>query len=413
MHKNLIKDRIQNRLIEFRNRFLGRVFLPIFMVSSFLAVFTFTGNILMQQLLPAAEIGKFTLILTLIIIIGPISHLGQGGQLLRKYSSSDPGTYNWPKDLLFNFLIIMVITTFSVGVTNLIYGQTIRPFLTILWLCSVSLGLIGSVVAILRSHQIYLASAILSRAPFAAILILVIMATQIPHDEFLVIIAGLTAVFIVIAISAMFLAINRVPVGRKTLVIKERFEGLHFMLWGFSDMISTYGEIAIGAIFLNPASLAIYAVAKNLSRLFELVRNTFDIILPTEISKKKKVNTKRNLTLVGLLTVFLVVLHGIFGPILIDVFFGDKYDAAKPLVILLALAGGLRLIHAFPHSSLIVDQQSKSLIFYLRSSFIFELVGVLLILLAVSQWGLNGMAIVVPLLWLGRLILGFVIRSIS
>lgn len=397
----------------FRSRFLGRVLLPIFIVSSFFAVLTFMGNILMQKLLPADEIGKFTLILTLIIIIGPISHLGQGGQLLRKYSSSHPGTYNWPKDLLLNFLIIMVITSLSVGVTNLIYGQKIQPFLPILWLCSVSLGLIGSVVAILRSHQDYIGSVILTRAPFAAILILVIMATQIPHDEFLVIIVGLTTVFIFISISAILLAIRRVPVGIKTLVIEERLEGLHYMLWGFSDMISTYGEIAIGAIFLSPASLAIYAVVKNLSRLFELVRNTLDIILPTEISKKKEIYTKRNLTLVGLLSVLLVVLHGIFGPILIDMFFGDRYDAAKPLVILLALAGAFRLIHAFPHSSLIVDQQSKSLIFYLRSSFIFELIGMLLIVLAVSRWGLNGMAFVVALLWLGRLILGFVIRSLS
>ena len=117
-----------------KSRYLIRIVLPVLISTSFLAVISFVGNILVQNWLNSDEVGIYTIVISLISIIGPVSQAGQTGQMLRKYSGSPSGHYNWPRDLTGNFLNKFdnfILYLVLVPCPDLFHRNSIIPH----WLC--------------------------------------------------------------------------------------------------------------------------------------------------------------------------------------------------------------------------------------------------------------------------------------
>ncbi len=339
--------------------------------------------------LPIEQFGKYSLFISLMVIIGRLTDFGTNSTFVANsiLSKTKKSTLIYTK---------IVLTG-----TALIIGFSVLALLNLLTL-KLSLIFTGGVVAYSLSYLLY---AFYQREERYTLLVLLytipalIKAASAPFFYFKLInpsVEMASAIFGLSIFSGCFLLINSNPLKNIKLNLSKENLILLKNSWpaGISQTINEVWSAlsnSIAKIISGFADVGIFSLASKVSVVFSLLSlSIFTVLLPKN-AKRKKQELKYSFDEAALLAMLLLVM-GIVGVIssrfVISTFFGPQFKGSLELLNILVFAAALTSISAFMENYFFIEQDPKKILIINTSKLATFLLSVLILTPSLKLQGL-------------------------
>ncbi len=365
-------------------------------------------NILLARELSKDEFGLFSLLMTVVLFVNPLTLLGQHHAFVRFMSDKACADYAWKTWFFKKLLLILGLSVFMILIVYPIYNFT-NISLLFLILATFSSALTDLYAAIYRAQGRYevsmwvfqLLSLIL---PVAALLLLV---TKIfTFNNILIVFALLyfATPSIIIALSN-----RRSFSGEQTLPQEVWRDGL--FLWGMdlSFLIIAFIDRLLIPKLLTYDALGEYFAIFTLMRGFDLLQRAIEFVLFPHVKRSGKLNLTRNsLAILG----FGLLLSAIYiagGDFFVSLLFKGKYSNSAYLIPYFCILGSIRLLHAIPYSIIGGSMRQKRLKQMLYLNIATVSLAFVLNFILIQKDGLRGAVIASIILWTIKTLTGYAI----
>lgn len=380
----------------------------VFIIIGFSFFFGFLKQVFLARELTKTELGNFSLFMTIIAFIYPITLLGKQNSLVRFFSRENIQNYDW-KNLLYRILIVsVVLCTVFLLVTTLIYKIQIGPFIFIF------IALCGSVIAdlytsIMRSEGHFEKSIFWHRSvrfSFPVVLLIIYLIDDINLKSVLI---GFSIIYIIYIFTVIVLTNTKYPNGTEKVPSRIHTDGLFFLGSDISLLVVANMDRFIIAKILPIEDLAIYFSIYTIMRIYELLYQAIEYVLLPYSNKFKNTNIIKlcaNVFLIGMgITVFYIFL----GPKVVHLVYDGKYDSGISLIPLFCALGLVRILYSIPYSFIGGKLKQIALKYLLYSNLGIVLINIVVGIIFTSLWQLKGAVLSTIFVWMLRTCCAFLI----
>ncbi len=363
-------------------------------VLALIMLFASLSSIMLGRTLSPTAFGRFSLMRTLVLFIGPLAVWGQDVAAARFFSRHGVKKYKWRGALATVVGIGCVIALIGVGVAGLVYR------LSWLWTVALFLALVAYVSTLFLSNlmrsQAKYSQAILMLNGFRGLFFIAVLSMfvlKISSAE--AAIFAYYGIIIVAAIVNVRYAVAALPHGDQPVPRQMHTTGLLFM--GSQASVAIIGSLDSLFIpgLLDLPSLALYQAAVVPSQLFNIIGRAGKYVWVPEFGRSKSIKVKRLAIIVAAVSFMLLVLLIVFARPLLHLLFAGKYDAGAKVLRVLAVAGAVRLLYNLA-SSVIIGKLTREALYYhfgVTVAMVFVQVGLLLFML--KRFGVLGAAMTI------------------
>ena len=315
-------------------------------------------NVLLTRLLPAADVGVYFLLISLVAFCATLAQAGVLQVLLRKVAlSPSVGERRGAANDIRSACMYIGIGLFIVGFILLFFFDAwvakFTPgrsdlnsivFLIILW--TAVLAFQGVVTESFRGfHNIrnaVLFGGIFTNSLFVIMLSVMYFRGLKPSlTDVVELVVGLVAIALVVGLSILSRQIIAVEAGGYLKRIKSiYFEAIPLLLSGLLMLVLSQGDLWIVGLFLGSENTAIYGVAAKLAFLTAMPLNLINAILPPHISQLHAANKLLDLEKllrvsagIASIPAFFMALGAVFfGKNLLGFLYGEQFRQAGPVL---------------------------------------------------------------------------------
>ena len=359
------------------------------MISLLAGSATFLALIVLYRRLDLNDAGTLTLVLATVQVVMMVAGLGQPTLILRLYSRTSVGEFNWPRDLAISIILSFPLILLICMAASLLYE--IRGLhIVLIFIAAASQLAILAQSQMLNASKRYAWGNALLRLPNSLLILpalaLLLLNIKSEIDTVLILYSALTACAFLIGLILLYLYIPR---GRHEIAWKDRMNGVIFLFTQSSYSLPEQGIVAIAGGLLPPPLLAIYGAMAVILKPIDLLSSVLRSILTSELIREHDKNRSTlflGLWLTGLLTMGLTVL---FGAGVMNVIYASRYAEGTILIPWLGLAGLFRLVEILPRSYIIGISGQADL-----RRFVLWQVLVAIIVLAIGGWMVSNKGVV-------------------
>lgn len=373
------------------------------------SVCTLLSNVLIARMLSKADMGLFSLIISLVMLFSTIALLGRSNALARYFSKRDLAEFNWRKELRRTWPLSLLIIVILVLCSQIIYRLPSVYFfvITIISLIFVYIQLIsGGIIRPQRKYNL----AMFSQKGFVFLFIILLLAStkfgSPTLNRLLLLYSFSLAIF---GIFTFGLASSKFVNGPTDIPKEVRMESLLF--WGINISliaIRSLDKLFIGKL-ISYDDLAIYVAIFTVMGLYELSSMSLGYVLLPHFGGKKRIYLTRHVSQAALIAAGVSCLYLIWGKKIVHFVYSGKYDEGIPIIAFFILAGICKVLYAIP-SSMIggrLEKKALQLTFYLNAASV--LLHIIFLFWFISIWGLKGAAGATLAIWFLRALQGYII----
>jgi O-antigen/teichoic acid export membrane protein len=368
-------------------------------VTSLLALI---ASALMYRILPKADAGAFALLTAFVQTVLILGGLGQSTLTQRVYSRAEPGAFNWRADLDRQLLFILPV---SVLISLLIAHLYQLPPWEMLFVLTGALlwNQIVTSGSILAANQRYAWASTLPRLPNGLLIIPAALIALVPVLATLdAALAGLLGAALA-SLALSWFALRRLKMtGDRTISLRQRGYGLVFLANQTATLVPDYLLLAAAGLVAPPEDLALYGALMLLFRPTQLLQNVLAQVLTTELARAQRPRLGRIL-LAFAAAAALIIVGGILlaGPAT-QLAYAGRYAPGWTLIALVSLASGLDVLETLPRSYLVGRASRRVLGYFGISQLAIAVIGLLIGLALVHEWGIEGAALGAVLIFIAR-----------
>ena len=365
-------------------------------------------NILLARSISEKDFGLYSLLLTIIGFLYPISLLGLQTSLVRFLSGQDFKRFNFLKGLRNILILSAIIALVGALIASDIYLLP-TPLLLFLIVVIVSSAINDLIAAVLRAQGLYNLSMFIFRGVnFFILVVLIVLYTsnQLNFDNALF---GIAIIFAAFSIVTSTIASKHFGRGDESFPSSIWKDGMIF--WGTD--ISLLVVVSIDRFLipkmLSLEALGLYFAIFAMMRLFDLTFQSFEFVLLPYARRLKKYNLiwiAIAATTVGL---SLTIVYLTLGSYVVDLVYKGKYTHGVYLIPYFCVMKLMRILYVIPYSIISGRLQDKRLYQLFYSNMTTMLLSIMLALIFISIWGLVGAVLAATVAWFVRAMAGFVI----
>ena len=330
-------------------------------VSAVASALSLLGISLILRSLSDEEAGAFALLQALVQTIGLVAAMGFPTVVTRRYSRPIGNGYDWRRDTAGTVVFAMAPLTGAIVLARLAY-ELPEAQLAFLFGSGAALVVLWVFSSMLSASGHYTWSSLIVRVPSALLLPIGLGSLFLPALRQLntVIILQLAGTGVTV-ILASYLMAQLLPRTGGAITLRERLQGIPFLLSSAILLIPDHVVVALGGAILTAPQLATYAAIAVLLRPFRLIRAVLSMVMMPELIKRQRQHYWR--LAVGLwgLAIAAALAAILLTPLVARWFYAGKYQEGYSLVPLLALAGVAHLTSVLPKSHLYGTAQSAFL----------------------------------------------------
>ncbi len=350
------------------------------------------STILLARLMTPQQLGEFSLIRTLVLLLPPIAACGQDVATARFFSRRRPEEYAW-HSVLVNILIIAAVLLFiGVAVSTALYHLSpVRS--AVLFFASLAYTAALFFSNLWRGRQNY-APAILILNGFRGVFFLFALAmfvtgTASPAAA----IYGYLGIIIVLALISAQVTFKRIPQGQ-TPVPKSFYSG-GLLLLGSQTSVTLLGSLDSLFIpkMLDLASLGLYQAASAPAQLFNIIGRAGKYVWVPEFGARSSIRVKNISLKVGLAGGALLLISLLAAKPVLHFLYAGKYDAGAAVLRIMLIAGAVRLYYNLGSSIIIGRLGHDALAYHLVLTVILVFVEMGLLTVLLKAMGVIGAAL--------------------
>ena len=370
---------------------------------------TFLGNVFIARWLSKSDMGTYSLIVSLVMLLGSIALLGRSNALARFFSKHPLEEYNWKKELS-RFLPLNLAAILVLSICVRFIYQLSALYIAIIALSSLIFVFIQLTSAgLLRSQKEY-TLAVFSQKGFILLFIIALLALKIFGT------VSLLYILMFYALSLVFFGfLNLGFVSSKFSTgpgdIPREFRSESLLFWGINISliaIKTLDKLFIGKL-ISYDELAVYVAVFTVTGLYELVSMSMGYVLLPHFGRTRSIRLTTYVVQGLLLAAAISGVYLIWGDRIINLVYSGRYDQGSQIILFFVLAGICKIMYAIP-SSMIggrLDRKALRLTFYYNT--VNVVLHIFFLLWFINLWGLKGAAVATFCIWLLRTLQGYFI----
>ena len=378
----------------------------VFVISALGVLGGILKNILLARELTKEELGIYSLLMTIVGFVYPLTLLGQHNAIVRFMADKDFSEYNWPKKILQLLFVSFCLTVLAVGIFRMTYDL---KFLAMTFLLLATLGTVGTDVyaSIYRAQGKYEISMVIFRIlslllPLAIFLLLILK--MVTLSNILILFSILYALVPLVMVNFVRQGINSGSAKIPKSVWKDGI-----FLWGAD--LSLLVIVSIDK-FLIPKLITYQALGEyfaifSITRAFDLVLRAFEMVLLPHLKKSGTVHLGSLLSWVLGSALILSAFYLLAGDTLVELVFKGKYSNSSSLIPFFCVLGTIRLLHVIPYSVIggLLKQHRLKQMFHINILTIF--LAILLSFFLINNYGLVGAVTAGIAVWAFKTLAGF------
>jgi len=320
--------------------------------SAFTTLFSLVATVLILRFLVPEEAGKFAVLVELLYGLGLLGSLGQALLQARLYQQATPGHFDWWADLRSTIWVTAPALGFGVLALAFPYRLTIFQ-MAFLFIGAVLFVLTNCISAVLSQQRHYAWSSALLRIPNGLLVCPALL--MLVHPSFMQLDFILVSLLIFLAVTTVLgaaLLFRRLERGRARITLRQRFQGLVFLVSNIALLVPQRGLIVVAGAMLAPESVAALAALVALLRVFEVIGDPAGRVFSTEMAQHPH---RISFGLFAAPWFFAAIVSGVVlaaFPPLTHHFYLGRYDFVLPFLPLLVVAAALRFVEIVPRGVL-------------------------------------------------------------
>lgn len=370
---------------------------------------TLLSNVFIARTLNKADMGLFSLIVSLVMLFSAIALFGRSNALARYFSKHDLSEFNWRKDLRqiwpLSLLVIVILALGSQLIYRFQHGYLV--VITFFSLFFVAIQLVSG--GIIRPQKKYNLAIFVQKGfifIFIILMLLLIKFDLVTLNRLLLLYGISLAIFGIYTIGFISKKISNGPVDIPKTVRKESL-----LFWGINISliaIRLLDKLFIGK-FMSYEDLAVYVAIFTVMGIYDLASVSLGFVLLPHFGGKKTINLTKHISRAAIIAAAISCLYLIWGKKIVHLVYSGKYDEGVPIIVFFVLAGVCKVLYAIP-SSMIggrLEKKALQLTFYLNTASV--LLHIIFLFWFISIWGLKGAALATAAIWFLRTLQGYLI----
>lgn len=350
------------------------------------------ANILIFRFLPPSSAGLFALLAAISQSAALLIGCGQPSLITRLYSLEPIGSFDWWGDLVTSLGLALPLVAAVVLAGSYFYSLEAGYALLLGAFTGGSLALMH-LSKILNTQRRYVAGSILLRLPNSLLLVGAILAPLLRVEHRLA--AILTAQLLTIVLSiglALIIMMKKLPLGRRRITLKDRLQGLMFVVSNTAASAPFDGMIVAAGLFLDRELIAVFAALFALLRPALLLYNILNQVFLTELARGPKAQYAHLMLWILASAAVFSLGSAIVVPTIASWVYDRQYDRYAYLIPLMATSVGLYLIEVLPRSIVFARARLTVLNRFVLVHALVALVGIGVGIVLIIRQGLTGLA---------------------
>ncbi len=380
---------------------LKRKISRVFLIITGIAALQIGGTIIIGRNLDKTDMGLYRLLLNIAELASLVSLLGIDQSFVRFFSSPKTSftEYDWKRFLKKFFFISFTITMVINIIACRIYQINTLGFL-FTTITAVMVTLIFIFSSLLRAMQKYELAIFFNRMNFILFFIF-LLAIFITKNISLINLIILYALATILAnLSIIYYSLKKIPCGKNPIPLSIIKNGAYYFLSGVSIILMPQAGPFIIAKALSLKDLAIYTVTLSIMRIFEFIQDSCFHVLAPYLNARKINSTKKIFSFLIFMALITGFFYTLFGKIILNFLFSGTYNGGFKLIPIFILIGITRILYTFP-ASIIGGRSSESALKKQAIGMaIVSVLNIILGLILIPKWGLEGAAFANLISWL-------------
>jgi len=381
----------------------------VFFIIGLSVAFGLVRNVLLVRELSTEDMGLFTLAMTIVAFVYPITMLGQQSELVRFFSKNSLAKYNWKKVLQKILLACAFISCVAMFIAIQIYHELDVSILAFILVSIITTVIAELFTSITRAKGEYEKSILLLRSiRYASPIALLILywLKQITLINVLIIFGILHLIHAILIFVQTY---KSAPSGKNDVPRALYSEGLIFLGSDISFIVISTIDKFFLAKLTTIEELAVYFAVFTLTRLYELALQAVEYVLIPYSNRIKQIQISKFLKPVALAAGGLTIFYLILGPEMMRVLYKGKYDAGISLIPWFCAVGIVRMFYSIPLSFIYGRLHKSALKSLVVANSSLIAVNVLLVAWLTSLLGIEGAILATLLVWLVRTLYAYYI----
>ncbi|MFQ5641820.1 MAG: lipopolysaccharide biosynthesis protein [bacterium] len=378
----------------------------VFFIACFGVLGGLVKNILLARELPKDELGQFSLLMTIVGFVYPLSLFGQHNAFVRFIADKAFPDYNWFKQIKQTLFLSAVFTCLAIGFVTPVYQFT---FLAVVFVLIATFATGGSdlLATVFRAQGRYELSMFSFRLLSLLLPLPVFLLLYVQMFTFSNVLLAFSALYLVTPVVIAIFNKRSFQNGTQELPKSIWKDGL--LLWG-SDL-SLLVIYSIDRLFIpklmDYEALGEYFAIFAITRVFDLVLRSVELVLFPHVKRSSQVRLPRITAAVLGAGLVLSILYVLFGDVMVAFLYRGKYDDSTFLIPFFCVLGIVRLLHVIPYSIIgsLLERKRLQQMFYVNILII--LLSVVLSFFMIKHYGLIGAVLSSIAIWSMKTAAGF------
>ena len=356
------------------------------------SVLALLAGIQLARMLDPADLGHYTLLISIAGTIALVGTLGQPMLTRRLYALAPAGTYAWRRDLTNSILFAAPLLVILWLGLSLLYRFTLvqTAMLAVLTLFTVLLLFLDQ---ILIAAQQYALGNTMQRLPNALILLPIALLILVNQDLNF---SGAVAWRLLAALATVVLGIGWLARGEKIgnaqIEWAVRRQGYNYLLLAVTTLLAGEGVIVLAGFVIPVGELGAFAALSLFMRPWHIVTLVVLQIGSVEAAKRDRPWDPRAWMLLLLAATIGALLCAMAFPTLISWLYERRYDQYSTLGWPLMVTGAILLVEAPPRASMIARALPELVRHFSWTQALLAGVGAFAILFAGHRFGIEALA---------------------
>jgi hypothetical protein len=356
------------------------------------SVLALLASLQLARVLDPADLGQYTLLLSIASTITLAGTLGQPILTRRIYALASPGAYNWRRDLVNGIRYTAPLLVALLLGISFIYRFTLvqSAVLALLALLSVILFFLDQIL--IATQQYALGNAML-RLPNALILAPIALLVLTNQNLSLGDAVGwrLLAALVTLLLGFGWLARQK-NVGDAQIERGARRQGYNYLLLGMTTLLAGEGVIVLAGFVVPVDELGAFAALSLFMRPWHLFTLVLLQIGSVEAAKRERPWEPRPWLFLLLMATIGALLYAMAFPMLISWLYDQRYDQYRDLGWPIIATGAILLVEAPPRASMIARALPQLVRTFSWTQALLAGIGAGVILLAGARVGIEAVA---------------------
>ncbi|KAA3617966.1 MAG: hypothetical protein DWQ05_07930 [Calditrichaeota bacterium] len=360
-------------------------------------------NIILGRLLTETELGIYSLVLTIVGFVYPLSLVGQQTALVRFLNDKTVDEFALRSYLVKVFAISISINVLGAFAGFEIYAITFTALFFVLFV-SFSSAANDIIPAILRVKGYFATSMFIFRGVNYFLMLYVLFLYYHESVEINTVLIGFICIFLLFTFTIVYFSRNIIAAGKTKIPPIVWHDGFIFLGTDLSLLVITSIDRLIIPKIISLEALGLYFAINAILRIFDLLFQSIEFVLIPQIQKirKKQIILISAITFIAGAALFLIYIF--LGPLMVDLAYNGKYNAGFYLIPLLCISRFIRLLYSIPYSIISGKLGTHRLKQLFNSNIVTMVVSIIVSIILIHSYGLMGAAISTAFVWGIRLL---------